>query len=290
MTSPPVHNDFFNTVMNKAHSINVPAQNKHDVSLDSQATHIPDDSSIPAIDIGCPLVPIRDEPIFSRGRIVPTSIDSLVNHRRPNASVLPDPSLTYVEEMGPPPRNLLADKYRTARSVALETLRSHGQLYDKTPSTSDLADRSFNQPAFQEATAEFAEYAVKCMPGYLQNPSGLRTKRGRDGDEALDIVRPRSPKRVRSERPPVEVARPALASRANAMLSEEALKDHPALRLLGDGWHDIHSQMGFAETTTETPGDEQRQDAMYHSTSRILSRIAMEHLGEVRDDITEALL
>ncbi|KAL9942774.1 hypothetical protein ACHAQF_007809 [Verticillium nonalfalfae] len=192
--------------------------------------------------------------------------------------------------MGPPPRNLLADKYRTARSVALETLRSHGQLYDKTPSTSDLADRSFNQPAFQEATAEFAEYAVKCMPGYLQNPSGLRTKRGRDGDEALDIVRPRSPKRVRSERPPVEVARPALASRANAMLSEEALKDHPALRLLGDGWHDIHSQMGFAETTTETPGDEQRQDAMYHSTSRILSRIAMEHLGEVRDDITEALL
>ncbi|KAG7132977.1 hypothetical protein HYQ45_008774 [Verticillium longisporum] len=192
--------------------------------------------------------------------------------------------------MGQPTRNVLVDNYRPARSVALETLRSHGQLYDKTPSSSDLADRSFNQPAFHEATAELAEYAVKCMPGYLQNPSGLRTKRERDGDEELDILRPRSPKRLCSERSPVEVARPALASRANDMLSEEALRDHPALRLLGDGWDDIHSQMGFADTTAETHNDEQLQDAMYHSTSRIMSRIAMEHLDEVKEEITEALL
>ncbi|CRK44762.1 hypothetical protein BN1723_006288 [Verticillium longisporum] len=280
MASQPFHNDFFNTVMNRPRSMNVPAQNTHDGSVDSQATHIPDDSSIPAIDIGRPLVPINDEPMFSRGRILPTSIDSLVNHRSTNASVSTNASLTYFEDMGQPTRNVLVDNYRPARSVALETLRSHGQLYDKTPSSSDLADRSFNQPAFHEATAELAEYAVKCMPGYLQNPSGLRTKRERDGDEELDILRPRSPKRLCSERSPVEVARPALASRANDMLSEEALRDHPALRLLGDGWDDIHSQMGFADTTAETHNDEQLQDAMYHSTSRIMSRIAMEHLDE----------
>lgn len=290
MASPPGHNEFFKTVLNNPHSMNVPVQNTHDGSLDSEATHIPDDSDIPVINIGLPLVPINEEPMFSRGRIVPTSIDSLINHRGANATVLTNASLTYVGDMGPPPRKASVDNYRPARRVVFETLRSHGQLYDKTPSTSDLADRSFNQPTFQDATAEFADYAVKCMPGYLQNPSGLRTKRQRDGDEELDIPRPRSPKRLCADSPPVEAARPALAGRAHATRPEEALGDQPILRLLGDGWNDIHSQMDFADTTAETPDDEQLQDAMYYSTSRILSSIVMEQLGEVKDEFTEALL
>ncbi|KAM0273905.1 hypothetical protein ACHAQH_008141 [Verticillium albo-atrum] len=296
MTGQMFHNSFFNTVMNRGSDHKVLSYGMHNITADSKTSLDSDWPGIPPLDLGQPLVPINEKPSFSRRRILPMSIDSLINHKNTELILPTHGDYATLHHDGSHVRESIEHDQSRIQFTGIEQLRSHGQLYDKTPSSNCLRDRLYNQPTCHLVKGEPSEEVLKETNHASPSPPSRPIKRERDQDDNSKSASPPLAKRPCLEGSPPGFSNPVSPKQEcyspppdlNKTRFAESLMNHQGLRLLGSALDIVHSQMGFTKPMDDE--EEKWQNGIYHSSSRILSNIALESLGDARDDMLEAMI